>query len=462
MRLFPSPLEIGEEEGFTKEKDIFKRKTLGDGLTGILTSVRQPLVVAIDAQWGDGKTTILKMWAGSLRQRGIPVVFFDAFANDYIDDAFLALAGEIIDLTVTLGKAKTSRAKKVLASAVTVGKVLLRSGVKVGVGAASAGLVSGTALSSVASEIAEEAKDLVDSRIGELLTTHGRNRRDLQAFKDALGQLPELLAGTSEADNAAEESIKEESIKPLVLIIDELDRCRPTFALEVLERVKHIFDATNVHFVLGADMRQLSNSVKVAYGSEIDSQTYLQKFVHLTVRLQDNSDELHESTAAKVVSYLKQNMEFAHEDRDTVEYTARTIALIAELGGLSLRAIERCFTLVAISLAFTGPRFYRPDPILAGLCIMKITRPDLFAQARDGTLRYIDVIGALHLGRQPSEHWKYDHETAVEYWRVCTDESAPGELVGAYAEGLPPRLRNPRKLLRYVASDIVDRLVPRS
>ena len=51
------------------------------------------MVIAVDADWGAGKTVFLKMWAGELRKAGIPVVYFDAFANDYVDDALSIRSG---------------------------------------------------------------------------------------------------------------------------------------------------------------------------------------------------------------------------------------------------------------------------------------------------------------------------------------------------------------------------------
>ena len=71
MRLFLPPLQIGDEDGFTPEKDLFGRKVIGDGLTNLVISIDQPLVLALDAQWGSGKTTFLKMWAGELRKSGV-------------------------------------------------------------------------------------------------------------------------------------------------------------------------------------------------------------------------------------------------------------------------------------------------------------------------------------------------------------------------------------------------------
>lgn len=100
MPLFPAELNILPEEGFTKEKNIFGRKKIGDGLTNILTSVAEPCVVAVDGSWGSGKSIFLKIWAGELRKLEIPVIYFNAFRNDYFDDAFVAIIGEIINQAI--------------------------------------------------------------------------------------------------------------------------------------------------------------------------------------------------------------------------------------------------------------------------------------------------------------------------------------------------------------------------
>ena len=98
MRIFPAELQIGELEGFSPEKDIFGRKELGLSLTQLFRSVAEPTVLAVDAQWGAGKTAFLKMWAGELRQAGFSVVYFDAFQHDYSEDAFTAIASHVVTL----------------------------------------------------------------------------------------------------------------------------------------------------------------------------------------------------------------------------------------------------------------------------------------------------------------------------------------------------------------------------
>ena len=133
MKLFPPAIEIGDHDGFIKENDIFGRSMVGKGLTNIICRVTDPLVIAIDNEWGTGKTTFLKMWAGELRKLGIPVVYFDAFQHDYVEDAFTAIASEIISLAAEKQKQDDPAAKSFLKSSVKTAKILLRSGLKLGV-----------------------------------------------------------------------------------------------------------------------------------------------------------------------------------------------------------------------------------------------------------------------------------------------------------------------------------------
>ena len=125
MRLIPPAPVIGLEEGFTKENDLFGRKSVAQSLTNIIRSVEEPIVVAVDAQWGDGKTVFLQMWAGELRKLKIPVIRIDAYENDYIEDAFTAIAGEIIAIADERKKASSDDRKRFVETATETGKILL-------------------------------------------------------------------------------------------------------------------------------------------------------------------------------------------------------------------------------------------------------------------------------------------------------------------------------------------------
>ena len=68
-----------------------------------------------------------------------------------------------------------------------------------------------------------------------------------------------------------EELTKPDDAKPikLVIVVDELDRCRPDYALSLLEIIKHFFNVEGVHFVLGVNLSELQNIVRARYGRNI-------------------------------------------------------------------------------------------------------------------------------------------------------------------------------------------------
>ena len=88
--------EVNYGEGFSDRNDIFKRRNLGLQLQNIITNSDDSLVLAIDDNWGNGKTTFLKMWENELiTNDSAEVIYFDAFKNAYQEDAFLALSSAI-------------------------------------------------------------------------------------------------------------------------------------------------------------------------------------------------------------------------------------------------------------------------------------------------------------------------------------------------------------------------------
>ena len=80
-------------------------------------------------------------------------------------------------------------------------------------------------------------------------------------------------------------SLDRESTGKVIILVDELDRCRPIYAIELLERVKHLFDTEGIVFVLGVDRKQLSHSVKALYGATFDAAGYLRRFIDIDYKL---------------------------------------------------------------------------------------------------------------------------------------------------------------------------------
>lgn len=71
----------------------------------------------------------------------------------------------------------------------------------------------------------------------------------------------------------------------LVIFIDELDRCKPDYALSLMERIKHFFDDERVTFVFAVNLSQLQHMVKSYYGFAFDATRYLDKFFDIQMTL---------------------------------------------------------------------------------------------------------------------------------------------------------------------------------
>jgi hypothetical protein len=444
MRIYPPPLNIGDFDGFTPATDIFGRSDLAGGLTNLLTRLTDPLVLAVEGPWGSGKSAFLKMWAGELRKAGFPVLYFDAFENDYADDAFTALASQLIGFVDAAKKSKTPKGKRFLKSATAASKVILRSGLRMGVKIATLNALDTKELEASAEAIAEEVGGLTDKYVGERLENHATNVKIFDAFREALADLPGLLGENG-------------SNLPLVVMIDELDRCRPVYALDLLEKIKHFFQVEKIHFVLGVNAAQLENSVTYAYGVGIDSKTYLQKFIQISVPLVDTSTEDSGRTSFKYINHLKGVLEFKGEDRETVAFASQALEVICKEKNLSLRDIERSMAIVALACAFTSSQTLRPAPIIAGLAVMKAIDTALYRKAKSGTLTYAEVRDFLGLTTTTDvDEAPFDEK----WWRFCTDKAVSADFVRSMFQGLSRyNLWGEReRILPLLTNHVMDRL----
>ena len=95
IRVQPLDIEIPEENPF--QNDLLNRQKLIESLTHLVGSIEGPCVMAMDAPWGAGKTTFLKMWSQHLLNRGLSVVRFNAWETDFSEDPFVALCTELTE-----------------------------------------------------------------------------------------------------------------------------------------------------------------------------------------------------------------------------------------------------------------------------------------------------------------------------------------------------------------------------
>ncbi len=241
------------------EGDLWDRRRLGEQLTNYVDRLQCGAVLALDARWGEGKTWFVRHWQKHLEDESHNVIYLDAFANDYLDDPFLVIASEIASkLDKTADKRLVHKFKKAAAvmqqGLLTLAPTLIASMISC---ALTSGIIPLIKIDSDSiKDKLDDAIDKVTENIGDKVTEAIQNKIDsyeeekqsLFAFKNTLAQLAESLD------------------KPLVFIIDELDRCRPDFAIRLIERIKHFFDIKNIVFVLVMDKAQFLKVVCHNYG----------------------------------------------------------------------------------------------------------------------------------------------------------------------------------------------------
>jgi len=234
--------------------------------------------VALDAGWGAGKSFFVERWVKHLRFEGHPVVFFDAWENDIGEEAATALMAEINeemdDWIDKLPKTEVARktaadlvvksARNLRKSVVPVAKVVASGLLKKAIGTSIEEMFdAGSEAKFDAESIKSSADDALDKAFEVALEEHRQRKSNIKEFKLALIGLIDLIKSKAGAK------------LPLFVFIDELDRCRPTYAISMLEEVKHIFGMDKVCFVVSTNLSQLRHSVRAVYGLGFDSELYL-------------------------------------------------------------------------------------------------------------------------------------------------------------------------------------------
>ena len=372
----------GTKYKFGDDFDLLDRKEHGEGLLNLVKNyskfqdeLQNDFVISLNGDWGEGKTVFVKMWQELLKESSIQNIYIDAFANDYVDDAFMVVASAIdqhikdLDLASEL-KGKFKDKAKDLALA------LLPLTVRI----ASMGILKDTDLENCSEAISQIGEEATKHLIQEKLESLANEQKLIEGFKNSLSKLVENNQG-------------EDNANPLVIIIDELDRCRPDFALQLLEKIKHIFSVKGVIFVLVMNKAQMECCIKSVYGQDIDAKTYLQKFIHFEVPIPKivKTDELKSTDTYKYVrKFIKDDVLLNH-------YTEFLASL-----PLSLRNLDRIFLYHSL--------FYRNNTdkkFTLFFSTVKVVAPELFAKfLLQQEVAYEEITTTLGLTDDPESACK--------------------------------------------------------
>jgi hypothetical protein len=298
----------------SEKLDVLNRKDFIDKLIQLVEGFadkKQGCCFGIDGAWGSGKTFVLEKFEEQLKviqseetaEDKYYVFHYDCWKYDYYEEPTIAIITAMldeIDRELSLFSKDVENAGKV---AVETVKTTLKK------------IASELCKNKIGIDLVEVASEILDKTDKEKV----KDFDSLYGFKKAL---EETRKGMQEIAND----------KTVVIVVDELDRCLPTYSIKVLERLHHIFNGLdNVIVIVSMDKSQLEHSIKAIYG-KIDVDTYLRKFISFKVYL---NIERAENYIYKYETYTEL---FQDIDVNKIESFLGNIML-----GLDMRTQERIF-----------------------------------------------------------------------------------------------------------------------
>lgn len=269
--------QVNTNASFARD-DLFERKRYMDMCMKLVKSHptdRGACTIAVDAPWGVGKSTFLWMWINELTaaekaesvEEHILTIYYNAWESDFCDSA---LAPLLYSLCAYVEKQREigwllpkddALLKEFVSSCAGLLLMLLTfrasNDTLLAQTAGTTGQMTAKGLLGLFGRYLHKDIDVPEpSSIGE---AYDKQLETREKFRDALSKL------SSRFDK-------------VIIFIDELDRCKPSFAIETLETIKHYFDVSGLTFVFGIDMTQLGHAIAGQYGDKYDAEGYFLRF----------------------------------------------------------------------------------------------------------------------------------------------------------------------------------------
>lgn len=303
----------------------------GEYLSTYLRSQKKPLVMNLNGEWGTGKTHFLRQMYSNLRfTHDYPVIYIDAWRSDFSNDPLLVLVSEFIEQfkALSLQISASYNEKQMLKVAAKFSKRLWNMSA-VGVGTYLSGKTENSAMVEAAKALTFEDTEAVN--IGRNLTEN--YKAQLNAIEDTKKALNEYL-GCFAKDK-----------QKVFVLIDELDRCRPTYAIEMLETIKHFFSLDNYVFVVATDTKQLSHSIKAVYGAKFDGNEYLSRFFNRSAALPLPDKGMFAKLLVRnsILEDRKADMRLIGGLEYSEELASTLLSEVSIMYNLSLRRMEQVF-----------------------------------------------------------------------------------------------------------------------
>lgn len=367
----------------TFEDDKLERKTFVKNIMNIVDKwdgikhENNSLVMSLDSPWGSGKSYLLNMWKNWLisneqTKEKYYVTYYNAWENDDCDNAFIPLVYKLqeMDLYKDDNKMILNLKKRSKEFLKMCGVAILKDTIKKAIGDETSNIVMKDIDDGIDNAAKKDVKDFFDK-----YRTYVFKK---QEFKDALVNLiPDVKDGK------------------LIVFVDEIDRCRPTFAIQTLEIIKHYFNIKNIVFIFAIDLQQLAYSIQTMYGNGMDSAGYLRRFFDINIKI----------PAINTKQYVQLILKDKIKELNISQKFINVASNIYEKLNLSLRDIDKitnnfiifCFYYKDV-IRYTDLRVDNLNEIMEiylYFITLKYKYPDIYTLILRDRFRAYDSIGTL-------------------------------------------------------------------
>lgn len=303
-------------------------------------------VLNLNSEWGSGKTYFLRRWAEDLKQN-YPVVYVDAWKQDYSDDPLMTVISSMISqLREQAGspedKAVIKASRKLFGLLKAAAPSAARSLTKRYLGIDPVAIMEAEDDDQLGNATDEDGNPIdmglaASKVVDHLISEHDAKAAAIESLKINVEQWVGAVVGR---DQTREDDASKRSY-PAFIFIDELDRCRPSYAVEMLETIKHIFDIPGVVFVVATDTEQLQHAVKAIYGEGFEARVYLGRFFNSRFSLKapsfDNLLEVHCQKEKLDKAFFDEREIIVWPQNDNTQITIDNITSVLNAFDLSAR-----------------------------------------------------------------------------------------------------------------------------
>ncbi|MGM9830600.1 MAG: P-loop NTPase fold protein [Paludibacteraceae bacterium] len=378
MKLSPKEIVLSENNPF--DGDLLSRnQASADVLTQIIKNTEGGFTLSINADWGYGKTTFVKMWEMFLRKEGYKTIYFNAWESDFVAEPMMALIDGI-----RYGLQGQNLTAENLQLSMALGQVATR-------------LLKLVPQWKLVAEIAE----IFQNGINDCL----EDKTDLQKYLSVKSIVSDFRKQLIELAKAVGGD------KQVIIFVDELDRCRPDYAVQMLERIKHFFAIDNIIFVLSVDKIVLCKSIRAVYGGlDIDTGAYLRRFIDLDFDL----PKPHPHDFIKVLYEQHKLNEYCSTYEN---YLAKTWGTKKDSNAVLLDSIISCFVSVQHSLRDIEKYISRLNVVMRSLDPDNVPMP---------LVAYLLYLHMFHF--EVYEGFRIQKYEVKELWEILAEISQVNDL----------------------------------